>query len=73
MQRTARYDVSRMQDDMTALGLQPVDVARRSRVARSSITRFFNGTVQTPRMAKRISKALRQPLERYLIRTSEAA
>jgi transcriptional regulator with XRE-family HTH domain len=62
-----------MRDDMTALGLQPIDLARRCRVATSTITRFFNGRCQTARVAKRIARALRQDLDRYVIRSSGAA
>lgn len=75
MQRTGRFDVARMVDDMTAAGLSPADVARRCRppVSRSTMTRFLNGTHQTPRIAKRIARVLRKTVEDYLIRSSEAA
>lgn len=75
MQRTVRYDVALIQEDMASLGLQSIDVARRCRpsAAASSVTRFLHGTHQTARMAKRIARALRHPLERYTLRASEAA
>lgn len=56
--QTVSYDVERMQRDMAAKGWQPVDLARKANVAASSVTRFFSGEFQTPRMAKRLSKAL---------------
>ena len=73
MQRHGRYDIDRMRRDMDAKGLQAVDIARRAGTARSSITRFLNGEHQTPHMAKRIAKALRQSLDRYVLDSSEAA
>jgi len=75
MQRTGRYDVARMQDDMAALGFQPVDVARRCRppISPSTLTRFLKGTHQTARVAKRIARVLKHTVEDYLIRSSEAA
>lgn len=70
MQRTPRYDVDRMCDDMAARGWQPVDLARKCRpaVAASTVTRFLKGEFQTPRMAKRLSRALGHAPDYYLIR-----
>jgi hypothetical protein len=64
-----------MKDDIDAKGWLPVDVARRSRppVAASSVTRFLSGEYQTPRMAKRLSRALGKAADHYLIRSTEAA
>jgi hypothetical protein len=69
MQRTtARYDVALMERDAVALGLLPTDVARlcKPAVAASTVTRFLNGSSQTPRIGARIAKALGHSLERYL-------
>lgn len=75
MMNSTRYDVARMQDDLAAKGWQPVDLARKSRppVAPSSVTRFFSGAYQTPRMAKRLSRALGKGPDHYLIRSTEVA
>jgi plasmid maintenance system antidote protein VapI len=62
-----RYDVERMQRDMVARGWQPIDLAKRAGVAPSSVTRFFTREFQTPRMAKRLSKALGRGAAYYLL------
>lgn len=72
MQRITRYDVSRMAGDVAAKGWQPIDLARKAGVAASTVTRFLRGEHQTPRMAKRLSKALGQAADHYLIRDAEA-
>lgn len=71
MQRAARYDVAAMRQDLAAKGMQPIDLARRCRppVAASTVTRFFAGTHQTARMAKRLSRALGNPPDYYLVRS----
>lgn len=73
MATNLKYDVERMQLDTAAKGWQPVDLARRAGVSASSVTRFFSGEFQTPRMAKRLSKALGRGAAYYLISTTEAA
>ena len=67
MLNTPHYDVDRMQRDMVAKGWQPVDLARKADVSASSVTRFFSGEFQTPRMAKRLSKALGRGAAFYLV------
>lgn len=71
MSTAVQYDVERMQRDMVAKGWQPVDLARKAGVSPSSVTRFFSGEFQTPRMAKRLSKALNRGAAYYL--AAEAA
>lgn len=73
MATTVRYDVDRMQRDIVAKGWHPVDLARRAGVSASSVTRFFSGEFQTPRMAKRLSKALGRGAAFYLCDAEEAA
>jgi len=75
MQSKPRYNVARMHEDMVAKGWQPVDLARKCRppVSASSVTRFFSGAFQTPRMAKRLSRALGHAPDHYLIRSGVAA
>lgn len=72
MSQTTRYDTDRMRDDMAAAGMQPVDLARKCKppVAPSTVTRFLDGDVQTARMAKRFARALKQDVERYLVRSA---
>lgn len=72
MMTAPKYDVERMQRDMVAKGWQPVDLARRAAVAPSSVTRFFSGEFQTPRMAKRLSKALGRGAAHYLLSVEAA-
>lgn len=62
-----RYDVERIQFDMTVKGWLPVDLARRAGVSASSVGRFLSGEFQTPRMAKRLSKALGRGPGYYLM------
>ena len=66
--RRPLFNVQRMRNDMTLAGLHPADVARRCQppVARSTVTRFLSGDVQTARMAKRLAEALGYPLARYV-------
>lgn len=73
MTTAPRYDVERMQRDMVAKGWQPIDLARRAKVAASSVGRFFSGEFQTPRMAKRLSKALGRGAAYYLVGDERAA
>lgn len=73
MQRGPRYDVGRMAEDIAAKGWQPVDLARRAEVAASTVTRFMRGEHQTPRMAKRLSRALGRAADYYLIREDREA
>lgn len=70
-----RYDVARMTEDLAAKGWQPVDLARRCKppISPSTVTRFFSGAHQTARMAKRLSRALGQSPDHYLIRTTKKA
>jgi len=73
MMTAPRYDVDRMQRDMVAKGWQSIGLARRAAVAPSSVTRFFSGEFQTPRMAKRLSKALGRGAAYYLLNQQAVA
>lgn len=73
MQHAPEYDVARLAEDIAAKGWQPVDLARRVGVHPSTITRFLRGEHQTPRMAKRLSRALGRSADHYLIRATEVA
>lgn len=66
MEQAARFDVVLMRRDMTSKGWQPTDLARRAKVAASTVSRFLNEEQQTARMAKRLAKALGYEIERYI-------
>lgn len=68
MQRTPRYNVALMVEDIAAKGWRPVDLAREAKVAASSVSRFLSGAHQTATMAARLSAALGRAVDHYLIR-----
>lgn len=68
----SRYDVAKLRDDISAKGWLPIDVARKAGISHMAVSRFLSGVRQTPRMAKRISRALGHAADYYLIRSSEA-
>ena len=73
MQRAYEFNVAQLQHDIAAKGWQPVDLADRADVARSTVSRFLSGESQTPRVAKKLAKALGYSIRRYLIsRVNEA-
>lgn len=61
-----------MHDDMADRGWLPVDLARAADVARSTVTRFLNGDVQTPHTARKLADALGKSVRRYVIRRVKA-
>jgi len=73
MQRVIEYDVTRMQRDMAAKGWQPTDLASHARVAKSTVTRFFDGSFQTARTAKKFADALGYSVRRYQIPLEKAS
>lgn len=62
-----------MAEDMASRGWQRKDLARRGRTSAMTVGRFLSGEFQTPRTAKKLAKALGHDVERYLIRSTEAA
>lgn len=72
MSPSPHYDVDRIRRDIAAKGWLPVDLARRAKVNPASVTRFLSGEFQTPRMAKRLSKALGKGPAHYLVSTEAA-
>lgn len=73
MQRAFTFDVDLMQRDMAERGWQSTDMAHRADCAVSTVTRFLRGEYQTPRTAKKLSKALGRSVRRYLIDASAVA
>lgn len=67
-----RFDTQRMAEDIALKGWTKVDLAKRARVADMTVIRFLRGERQTGKTAKKLAKALGHPVERYLIRLSEA-
>jgi transcriptional regulator with XRE-family HTH domain len=66
MQRVAQYNVTQMQHDMAAKGWMPIDLARKARVDKATVSRFFDGSFQTARTAKKLATALGYSVRRYL-------
>jgi len=74
MPRVQRFDADLMFTDMTLKGWQAADLAAKADVSRSSVTRFFDGSFQTTRMAKKLAAALGFSLRRYVhVRSSSGA
>lgn len=67
-----RFNAQLMAEDIAAKGWSPAEFARLAGVADMTVYRFLDGTSQTAPTAKKLAKALRRPIERYLIRSSEA-
>ena len=67
MDRIVDFNVVLMQRDMVTKGWEPTDLADRVRCHKSTISRFFSGEHRTAKTAKKIAKALGQPLERYIL------
>ena len=73
MANAGRYRVDLMRDDMDLLGWLQADLAKHAGVSNMTVARFFTGTHQTARSAKKIATALGHDLGRYLIpRTSQS-
>jgi len=61
------YNVPLIVADMSAKGWLPTDLAAAAELSDMTISRFLNGQRQTPRTAKKIARALRKSLTRYLV------
>ena len=66
-----RFDHELMKLDAVSRGWSGSKLAARARVAQFTVSRFFRGGVIRPETAKKLSAALKQPLERYIV--SDAA
>lgn len=74
MQRAAAtptYDVAKMQDDLSAKGWLPIDLARKAHVSHMAVSRFLSGERRTARMAKKLAEALGYTVRRYLVSSRE--
>lgn len=70
--RGPAFNVALIRDDMTALGLNIVALARRAHLSHMTVSRFLSEERQTAKSAKKIARALGHDVDRYLIRSSEA-
>jgi plasmid maintenance system antidote protein VapI len=61
------YNVDLMRADLAEKGWLPAHLAKAAGVADMSVYRFLNGEHQTPPMAKKLAKAMRRPVRRYLV------
>jgi plasmid maintenance system antidote protein VapI len=70
-----KYDQSLMLRDMAARGWSATELAKRAEppVAISSVTRFLNGQHQTPKMARRLARALGRSPARYVAAEARAS
>jgi transcriptional regulator with XRE-family HTH domain len=61
------YDIPRLQHDLAAKGWLPTDLAKKAEVSHMTVSRFLRGLAQTPRTAKKLSRALGHPPDHYLL------
>ena len=67
MSNTLSYDVDLMREDMALKGLRATDLARRSGLTDTSVSRFFRGEARSAPTAKKLAKAIGYSVRRYLI------
>lgn len=69
------YDGRLMAEDAAVKGLEPKDLAVRSRgqLALKTVYRFLGNEVQTGRTAKILAHIIGRPVSRYVIRTARPA
>lgn len=65
MQRI-QFDTAQMAFDIAAQGWDYKTLAKKSRVAQSTVTRFLSGQSQTAPTCKRLATALGYSVRRYL-------
>ena len=62
-----RYDAALIRQDAGALGWDDSELAKRCRKNVGTISLFLGDGRQTPKTAKAIARALKQPVDRYLL------
>jgi plasmid maintenance system antidote protein VapI len=67
------YNVALMRRDLAERGWMPTDLAKKAKVPDITVSRFLRGQYQTPRMAKRLARALgyKTP-KRYVLVSGQA-
>ena len=68
----AQFDTARLLQDLAEKGWQPADLADRAGVARSTVSRFLSGELQTNRMGKRLAETIGYSVKRYIVVAREA-
>ena len=63
-----RFDWQLMAEDTAAKGWTKLELADRAGVSDMTVIRFFRGEQQTARTAKKLSRALSQSVQRYIIK-----
>lgn len=66
------YDVARMREDMALRGWRATDLAKRSKLTDTSVSRFLRGEAQSAPTAKKLARALGYSVRRYLISSRQA-
>ena len=59
-----------LERDAAREGLNGSNLARKARVSQMTVSRFFRGGTIKPGTAKKLARALKQPLERYIVSDS---
>ena len=67
------FDHALVQRDATLAGLTGAGLARKARVSKETVARFYRGGSITATTAAKLSKALGYRVERYLLETAELA
>jgi transcriptional regulator with XRE-family HTH domain len=67
-----RFNGQLMAEDMALKGLSKLELALKAGVSDMTVIRFLRGERQTGKTARKLSKALGQRVERYLVRSREA-
>lgn len=70
---TISFDAHQMAEDMAALGWSKSDLADKAGVNDMTVIRFLRGERQTSKTAKKLAKALRRSIRRYLISSRRVA
>lgn len=73
MKPVIRYNTQLLAEDMAAKGWLPMDLAKRSGLAHTTVARFLRGEFQTPKTAKRLATALGTSVRRYLLVMRQSA
>lgn len=68
MDTEARFDVSKMRQDIAGREWLPTDLARAAGVSDMTVSRFLRGERQNPRTAGKLARALGFTVRRYLFR-----
>lgn len=68
-----KWNVALLTADFTLRGWNAQELARRSRLSPKTVNRFLDGSVQTTKTMTALAKALKHPLDRYLLHVEAVA